>query len=82
MHVLFYKPLPYFEGLLVWMRATNVPNFSQIGRQISELLRVKILTPNNLLTDSSIFLKNIINCKYGPKVSLGTIFNPIGEGHL
>ena len=40
------------------------------------------LTPNNLLTDSPIFLKNIINCKYGPKVSLGTIFNPIGEGHL
>ena len=40
------------------------------------------LNPNNLLTDSPIFLKNIINCKYGPKVSLGTIFNPIGEGHL
>ena len=40
------------------------------------------LSPNNLLTDSPIFLKNIINCKYGPKVSLGTIFNPIGEGHL
>ena len=40
------------------------------------------MTPNNLLTDSPIFLKNIINCKYGPKVSLGTIFNPIGEGHL
>ena len=141
LHVLFYWPLPYFAGLLVWIRATNVPNFSQIGRQISELLRVKILdiphqlwtaylsqmrpspigmkpvpderpgpwvtgatgrkfweprfefwalkvdiyqclTPNNLLTDSPIFLKNIINCKYGSKVSLGTIFNPIGEGHL
>ena len=40
------------------------------------------LTPNNLLTDSPIFLKNIINCKYGPKVSLGTILNPIGEGHI
>ena len=142
LHVLFYWPLPYFARLLVWIRATNVLNFSQIGRQKSELLRVKILdiphqlwtayfsqmrpspigmktcarwkawgheslgqldenseslvfefwalkvdiyqclTPNNLLTDSPIFLKNIINCKYGPKVSLGTIFNPIGEGHL
>ena len=40
------------------------------------------LKPNNLSTDSPIFLKNIISCKYGPKVSLGTIFNPIGEGHL
>ena len=107
--------------MLTWIRATKVPNFSQIGRQISELLRVKILdiphqlwtaylsqmrpspigmkpvpderpgamshwgnwtkkseslvfefwalkddiyqclTPNNLLTDSPIFLKNIIN---------------------
>ena len=40
------------------------------------------LTTNNFLTDSPIFLKNIINCKYGPRVSLGTIFNPIGEGLL
>ena len=38
------------------------------------------LTPNNFLTDSPIFLKNIINYKYGPRVSLDTIFNPIGEG--
>ena len=142
LHVLFYWPLPYFAGLLVWIRATNVPNFSQIGRQISELLRVKVLDiPHQLWTaylsqmrpspiemkpvpderpgamshwgngtkilrasfSSSgrwkliftnvwplitykrtvrFFLKNIINCKYGPKVSLGTIFNPIGEGHL
>ena len=40
------------------------------------------LIPNNFETDSPIFLKNIINCKYGPRVSRGTIFNPIGEGHL
>ena len=47
----FYWPLPYFAGLLVWIRATNVPNFSQIGRQISELLRVKILDiPHQLWT--------------------------------
>ena len=51
LHVLFYWPLPYFAGLLVWIRATNVPNFSQIGRQISELLRVKILDiPHQLWT--------------------------------
>ena len=36
---------------------------------------------NNFLTDSPNFLKNIIN-KYGPKVSFGTSFDPIGEGHL
>ena len=51
LHVLFYWPLPYFAGLLVWIRATNVPNFSQIGRQISELLRVKVLDiPHQLWT--------------------------------
>ena len=51
LHVLFYWPLPYFAGLLVWIRATNVPNFSQIGRQISEILRVKILDiPHQLWT--------------------------------
>ena len=51
LHVPFYWPLPYFAGLLVWIRATNVLNFSQIGRQISELLRVKILDiPHQLWT--------------------------------
>ena len=140
--MLFYRRLPYFAGFLTWIRATHVPYFSRIGRQISELLRVKILdilhqlwtaylsqirpspigmkpvpderpgalshwghllknsgslvfefwalkfdiyqclTPNNFLTDSPTFLKNIINCKYGPTVSFGTSFNPIGEGHL
>ena len=43
LHVLFNWPLPYSAGLLVWIRATNVPNFSQIERQKSELLRVKVL---------------------------------------
>ena len=27
--VFFYWPLPFFAGFLVWIRATNVPNFSQ-----------------------------------------------------
>ena len=40
------------------------------------------LTPHNLLTDSPNFLRNIFNCKYGFKVSLGTTFNPVDEGHL
>ena len=31
------------QAYWVWIRTTNVPNSSQIGRQISELLRVKIL---------------------------------------
>ena len=49
--LLFYLQLVYYAGLLVWIRATNVPNFSQIGRQISELLRVKILDiPHQLWT--------------------------------
>ena len=48
---LLYLPLPYFAGLLVWMRATYVLNFSQIGRQISELLGLKILDiPQQLWT--------------------------------
>ena len=31
------------QACSVWIRSTNVLNFSQIGRQKSELLRVKIL---------------------------------------
>ena len=39
------------QAFLVWIKATNVSNFSQIGRQISELLRVKILDiPHQLWT--------------------------------
>ena len=39
----FHLTTTIFCSLLVWIRTTNVPNFSQIGRQISELLKVKIL---------------------------------------
>ena len=132
LYVLFYWLLLCFAGFLVSIRATKVPNFSQI----SELLRVKVLdiphqlwtaylsqigpspigmksvpderlgtmshwgncskilrasflssrrwklTFTNVWSPITIFLKNIINCKYGPKVSLGTISNPIGESHL
>ena len=43
--------LPYFGGLLVWMKATQVPNNSQIKRQISVLLRVKVFNiPHQLWT--------------------------------
>ena len=32
LQVLFYWPLPYFADLLIWIRTTNTPNISQIGR--------------------------------------------------
>ena len=35
------------------------------------------LTPNNLLTDSPIFLTNIINCKYGPNFDCLMLINRV-----
>ena len=78
------KPVPDERpgAMSHWGNWTKIlrASFSSSGRWKIDIYQC--LTPNNLLTDSPIFLKNIINCKYGPKVSLGTIFNPIGEGHL
>ena len=66
---------------------SNWGHWTKILSLVFEFWALKVdiyqcLNPNNLLRDSPIFPKNIFNCKYGPKVSLGTIFNPIGEGLL
>ena len=78
--MLFYWPLPYFAGLLVWISSTNVPNFSRIGlwyswlslswtrlSRITAYLEVKIwsLPKHENLTTCKNIVEKRRNCSLG-----------------